>query len=158
MLCYFRTVQACMAFGKEIYAHLAPTPNDERFFGRQQVMNEQDEEIGVEERLLIGALDLPFEACAARIHAAGGLCVPAHINRGSSGVLGALGFLPQGVRYDALEISLSAPPPSVDVTGYRLLHSSDAHHLEQILEPEFTLEARERSVDAVFDAIAGLSI
>ena len=158
MLCYFRTVQACMAFGEEIYAHLAPTPNDERFFGRQQVMNEQDEEIGVEERLLIGALDLPFEACAARIHAAGGLCVPAHINRGSSGVLGALGFLPQGVRYDALEVSLSAPPPSVDVTGYRLLHSSDAHHLEQILEPEFTLEARERSVDAVFDAIAGLSI
>ncbi len=74
MLCYFRTVQACMAFGEEIYAHLAPTPNDERFFGRQQVMNEQDEEIGVEERLLIGALDLPFEACAARIHAAGGLC------------------------------------------------------------------------------------
>lgn len=73
-------------------------------------------------------------------------------------MLGALGFLPQGVRYDALEVSLSAPPPSVDVTGYRLLHSSDAHHLEQILEPEFTLEARERSVDAVFDAIAGLSI
>ena len=70
MLCYFRTVQACMAFGEAIYAHLAPTPNNERFFGRQQVMNERDEEIDVEERLLIGALDLPFEACAARIHAA----------------------------------------------------------------------------------------
>ena len=90
MLCYFRTVQACMAFGEAIYAHLAPTPNNERFFGRQQVMNERDEEIDVEERLLIGALDLPFEACAARIREAGGLCVPAHINRGSSGVLGAL--------------------------------------------------------------------
>ena len=69
MLCYFRTVQACMAFGEAIYAHLAPTPNNERFFGRQQVMNERDEEIDVEERLLIGALDLPFEACAARIAA-----------------------------------------------------------------------------------------
>ena len=98
MLCYFRTVQACMAFGEAIYAHLAPTPNNERFFGRQQVMNERDEEIDVEERLLIGALDLPFEACAARIREAGGLCVPAHINRGSSGVLGALGFLPQGAQ------------------------------------------------------------
>ena len=98
MLCYFRTVQACMAFGEAIYAHLAPTPNNERFFGRQQVMNERDEEIDVEERLLIGALDLPFEACAARIREAGGLCVPAHINRGSSGVLGALGFLPQGLQ------------------------------------------------------------
>ena len=71
MLCYFRTVQACMAFGEAIYAHLAPTPNNERFFGRQQVMNERDEEIDVEERLLIGALDLPFEACAARIREAG---------------------------------------------------------------------------------------
>ncbi len=72
-------------------------------------MNERDEEIDVEERLLIGALDLPFEACAARIREAGGLCVPAHINRGSSGVLGALGFLPQGVHYDALEVSPAAP-------------------------------------------------
>ena len=116
MLCYFRTVQACMAFGEAIYAHLAPTPNNERFFGRQQVMNERDEEIDVEERLLIGALDLPFEACAARIREAGGLCVPAHINRGSSGVLGALGFLPQGVHYDALEVSPAAPL-TADVTG-----------------------------------------
>ena len=116
MLCYFRTVQACMAFGEAIYAHLAPTPNNERFFGRQQVMNERDEEIDVEERLLIGALDLPFEACAARIREAGGLCVPAHINRGNSGVLGALGFLPQGVHYDALEVSPAAPL-TADVTG-----------------------------------------
>ena len=133
MLCYFRTVQACMAFGEAIYAHLAPTPNNERFFGRQQVMNDQDEEIDVEERLLIGALDLPFEVCA---------------------VLGALGFLPQGVHYDALEVSPAAPL-TADVTGYRLLRSSDAHSLEQMLEREFALEAETRSVDAVFDAIAG---
>ena len=66
MLCYFRTVQACMAFGEAIYAHLAPTPNNERFFGRQQVMNDQDEEIDVEERLLIGALDLPRGGRAVR--------------------------------------------------------------------------------------------
>ena len=134
MLCYFRTVQACMAFGEAIYAHLAPTPNNERFFGRQQVMNERDEEIDVEERLLIGALDLPFEACAARIREAGGL--------------------PQGVHYDALEVSPAAPL-TADVTGYRLLRSSDAHSLEQMLEREFALEAKTRSVDAVFDAIAG---
>ena len=80
--------------------------------------------------------------------------MPAHINRGSSGVLGALGFLPQGVHYDALEVSPAAPL-TADVTGYRLLRSSDAHSLEQMLEREFALEAKTRSVDAVFDAIAG---
>ena len=69
-------------------------------------------------------------------------------------LLGALGFLPQGVHYDALEVSPAAPL-TADVTGYRLLRSSDAHSLEQMLEREFALEAKTRSVDAVFDAIAG---
>lgn len=154
MLCYFRDVQTCLAFSDRIYAHLPPVPNRAEFFGVQQVMNAQDEEIAVEERLLISALDLCFEECASLIHQAGGLCVPAHINRGSNGVLNALGFLPQGARYDALEISRDVPPPAIDTSGYRIMHSSDAHYLENILEPEFAIEAEERSVEALFEAIA----
>ena len=157
MLCYFRTVEACMAFGEIVYSHLPPIPNREKFFGRQQVMNAQDEETAVEERLLISALDLGFEECAALIHEHGGLCVPAHINRGSNGVLNALGFLPSGAAYDALEVSDKVAMPPVDLSGYRLLRSSDAHYLENILEPEFALEVSARSVDAVFDAIAGIT-
>ena len=157
MLCYFRTVEECVAFGESIYAHLPQIPNNEKFFGRQQVMNAQDEETAVEERLLISALDLSFEECAAMIQKAGGLCVPAHINRGSNGALNALGFLPAGVHYDALEISRKVAMPPVDLKGYRLLESSDAHYLENILEPEFFLESYERSVNAVFDAIGGSS-
>ena len=155
MLCYFKTVEECTAFGEEIYRHLPPVPNNEKFFGRQQVMNAQDEEIAVEERLLISALDLSFEECAGRIREAGGLCVPAHINRGSNGVLNALGFLPENVHYDALEISKKVTMPPVRLDGYRLLESSDAHYLENILEPQFTLQAQERSIPAVFAAIAG---
>jgi len=155
MLCYFRSVEDCLAFSREIRRHLPPVPNNERFFGRQQIMNAQDEETGVEERLLISALDLGFEECERMIHGAGGLCVPAHINRGTNGVLNALGFLPPGARYDALEISKAAPWPQIDTSAYRVLHSSDAHYLENILEPEFTIEACERSVDAIFDAIRG---
>ena len=142
-----------MAFGERIYAHLPPIPNREKFFGRQQVMNAQDEETAVEERLLISALDLGFEECERLIHQAGGLCVPAHINRGSSGVLNALGFLPPGGRYDALEISRTAAMPPVDLSGYRQLESSDAHYLENILEPEFAIKTEERSIDAIFTAI-----
>ena len=156
MLCYFRTVEACVAFGEEIYKHLPPVPNNEKFFGRQQVMNAQDEEIAVEERLLISALDLSFEECAQAIHQAGGLCVPAHINRGSNGVLNALGFLPSGAQYDALEISRKVAMPPVELGGYRLLESSDAHYLENMLEPEFSIEAKEKTADAIFDAIQGI--
>ena len=155
MLCYFRTVEECVAFGEVVYAHLPPIPNREAFFGRQQVMNAQDEEISVEERLLISALDLSFEECERLIHEAGGLCVPAHINRGSNGVLNCLGFLPAQARYDALEISKAVAMPPVDLSGYRLLESSDAHYLENMLEPVFFMDVKERSVNALFDAIAG---
>jgi len=144
-----------VAFGEKIYAHLPPIPNREAFFGRQQVMNAQDEEIAVEDRLLISALDLGFEECEKLIHEAGGLCVPAHINRGSNGVLNALGFLPQGARYDALEVSKKVAMPPMDLAGYRLLESSDAHYLENILEPLFFIDVEERSTDALFDAIEG---
>ena len=155
LLCYFRDVETCMAFSREIYAHLPAIPNNPKFFGRQQVMNSQDEETAIEEKLLISALDLSFEACANLCAQWGGLCVPAHINKGSSGVLGALGFLPQGAKYDALEVSLKAPAPQMDVSPWRILHSSDAHYLEHILEREFAVEAKERSVDALFDALGG---
>ena len=156
MLCYFKTVEACVAFGEMIYAHLPPISNNEKFFGRQQVMNAQDEEIAVEERLLISALDLGFEECERLIHAAGGLCVPAHINRGSNGVLNALGFLPPGAKYDALEISRAVAMPPIDLSGYRLLESSDAHYLENMLEPVFFIETKGRTTSALFDAIEGI--
>ena len=155
MLAYFASVEEALAFSDAIYAHLPPIPNRAKFFGEQQLMNAQDEVIGTEDRLLISALDLSFEECAQLIHAHGGLCVPAHINRGSNGCLNALGFLPAGARYDALEVSKSAAPPAMDLSGYRILHSSDAHYLENILEPEFTVEAVEKGAAALFCAIAG---
>ena len=155
MLAYFPDVESCLTFSRYIYGHLPPIPNRPEFFGVQQVMNSQDEEIRQEEKLLISALDLSFEECEKQIHLHGGLCVPAHINRGSNGVLNALGFLPGGATYDALEVSDAVPMPPIDLSGKRLLKSSDAHYLENILEPTFTLEVREKTVQGIFDAIAG---
>ncbi len=155
MLAYFPDVDSALAFSREVHAHLPPIKNRPEFFGRQVIMNGQDEEIGEEETLLISALDWSFEECERQIHRFGGLCVPAHINRGSNGVLNALGFLPGGASYDALEVSDAVAMPPVDISGYRTLRSSDAHYLENILEPTFQLEVREKSVQGVFDAIAG---
>ena len=155
MLAYFPDVDSAVRFGRLVHEHLPPVSNRPEFFGRQVIMNEEDEEVGEEARLLISALDWSFEECERQIHMHGGLCVPAHINRGSNGVLNALGFLPGGARYDALEVSDAVTMPPIDISGYRTLRSSDAHYLENILEPTFTLEVREKSAQGVFDAIAG---
>lgn len=155
MLAYFPDVDSALAFSRTVHEHLPPIKNRPEFFGRQVIMNGQDEEVGEEDRLLISALDWSFEECEKQIHQYGGLCVPAHINRGSNGVLNALGFLPGGVQYDAVEVSDAVAMPPVDIGAYRTLRSSDAHYLENILEPTFQLEVREKSAQAIFDAIAG---
>ena len=155
MLAYFPDVDSAVRFGRLVHEHLPPITNRPEFFGRQVIMDAQDEEVGEESTLLISALDWSFEECERQIHLHGGLCVPAHINRGSNGVLNALGFLPGGARYDALEVSDAVAMPPIDITGQRTLRSSDAHYLENILEPTFCLEVREKSAQGVFDAIAG---
>ena len=151
MLCYFRTVQACMAFGKEIYAHLAPTPNDERFFGRQQVMNEQDEEIGVEERLLIGATDLSLAECTGEVRRRGGIAVPAHINRGSSGLLVNLGLMPEEPSFPLVETWAELPINEELLRGRGVLNASDAHQLGSIREAVFALDTERFSLGGLWD-------
>ena len=155
MLAYFPDVDSALTFSRLVHEHLPPINNRPEFFGRQVIMNGQDEEVGEEERLLISALDWPFEECERQIHLHGGLSVPAHINRGTNGVLNALGFLPGGASYDALEISDAVAMPPINISGYRTLRSSDAHYLENILEPTFQMEVREKTTQGVFDAIAG---
>ena len=155
MLAYFPDVDSAVRFGRLVHEHLPPVSNRPEFFGRQVIMDAQDEEVEEESTLLISALDWSFEECERQIHLHGGLCVPAHINRGSNGVLNALGFLPGDAKYDALEISDAVAMPPIDISGYRTLRSSDAHYLENILEPTFQLEVREKSAQGVFDAIAG---
>jgi hypothetical protein len=56
------------------------------------------------------------------------LAVPAHVTRRAYGLLGVLGFIPEGLPIDALEVD-QAPP---DLTRYPQVRSSDAHRLDQI--------------------------
>lgn len=133
LLGYFPSVEAAMEVSDAIYPHLL-LPNRPDIFGCQQVMNEQDEQIDEVDRLLIQALDLSIDELVDWIHQAGGAAVPAHINRGSNGLLNALGFLPEDGAYDALEVSRALPIDSRILEGRMILHSSDAHRLEDILE------------------------
>ena len=66
LLGYFETVEAALAFGEMLRGHLPNKKNKPQFFGRQLVMNSDDEIIGEEEALLIGATDLPLAEAAAQ--------------------------------------------------------------------------------------------
>lgn len=119
-----------------IYAHL-PGENDEATFGHQVVVNEQEEVVCFNEKLLIGATTLTLERIVDLIHSLDGLAVASHVDRQAFSVIGQLGFIPPDVPLDALEFSpritrekLRVQFPQVD--AYPLITSSDAHYLDDI--------------------------
>ena len=107
--------------------------NDEEAFGPQIVVDEQDEPLGLEERLLIGATRLSLGEVVEAIHEVGGLAVAAHVDRESFSVISQLGFLPPEVRFDALEVSWRCRDPEpYRGHGLPLVWFSDAHYLHEV--------------------------
>lgn len=156
MLAYFRTVDEALDFSDEIYAHLPTIKNKPDLFGRQLEMDEDDEVVREEERLLISALDISVDKLAEMVIGRGGLAVPAHINRGSNGILQALGFLPPGARFSALEVTVGLPLPHKGIPDELIqLHSSDAHYLENIFERQEFLDMPSPDADGFFAMIEG---
>ena len=150
VLSYFKTVEEAVDFSREIYEYLPPIRNRVSLFGQQARMNEDDEIVGEEDRLLISALNLSLDDLAERVFKRGGLFVPAHINRGANGILQALGFLPPDTPYSALEVTVGLPLPHKGIPELPQLHSSDAHYLENIFERTEFLELDECSPEGFF--------
>ena len=149
LLGYFETVEAALAFGEMLRGHLPNKKNKPQFFGRQLVMNSDDEIIGEEEALLIGATDLPLAEAAAQVTAFGGVPVPAHINRGANGLLINLGLMPPEPFYSTVEVWRLLPCDEGALRGRHVLHSSDAHYLGDIQEREHALRLREGTTSAL---------
>ena len=142
-------VEAALAFGEMLRGHLPHKKNKPQFFGRQLVMNSDDEIIGEEEALLIGATDLPLAEAAAQVTAFGGVPVPAHINRGANGLLINLGLMPPEPFYSTVEVWRLLPCDEGALRGRHVLHSSDAHYLGDIQEREHALRLREGTTSAL---------
>jgi PHP family Zn ribbon phosphoesterase len=119
-----------------VYRHL-PGKNDENVFGCQAIVNEHDEVEGLSERLLIGATTLPLQRIVSEIHGFGGLAIAAHIDRESFGILGQLGFIPDDLALDALEISrrtglAAARQRWPELGRIAFIESSDSHVITDI--------------------------
>ena len=153
LLGYFRTVEEAVACGEIFSAHLPPMKNKPSFFGHQYVMNTDDEVIEEETRMLIGATDLDLSECTAIIRNHGGVAIPAHINRGSNGLLVNLGLMPVEPVFPVVEVARSLPVDERVVKDRLQLYSSDAHQLGAIMEPEFDLITERFSLNGLFDTL-----
>jgi len=136
ILAFFDEDEDLFELADLIYENL-PGTNDERVFGEQIVVNEVDEVLGFNNRLLIGATVLPLQQIVERIHSLGGLAIASHVDRESFSIIGQLGFIPDGLELDGLEVSprLSLEKAQLEfgqALGFPVVTFSDAHTLEDI--------------------------
>jgi len=101
------------------------------------VVNEEDEVLGFNKRLLIGSTDLSVNRIVELIHQYRGIAIASHIDREGFGIIGQLGFIPPEVSFDGLEISSSIGIDDARNTfspymSFPWITSSDAHELQDI--------------------------
>ena len=136
-LVFFGSFDELDVFQKFLDEKLPDIKNDPDKFGDQVWVDENEMIAGEEPRLLISALDATVEEIEKKVHQLNGIFIPAHIDRPLYSIISQLGFIPDNLQADALEISdiskkdmltemYSIPGKTFFIT------SSDAHYPNQI--------------------------
>ena len=167
-VCLFRTLEDAMSFGALIEDRRIRIKNDATIFGRQLIVDENDEPCGEEPDLLINAVNLSLDEAYEEVTARGGVCYPAHIDRSSNGIISMLGDFPPEPGFSAFELndiaSLDDSLAKFPILKERnLVHvaSSDAHYLTDISETGFPIEiadepySSQRVRDGLIDYLRG---
>ena len=116
ILALFDDDEGLMTLQRIVYDSL-PGENDEKVFGEQLILNEEDEALGRNNRLLIGATELPIERAVGFSNSLGGLVIASHVDRESFSIISQIGFIPRGLEIHAVEVS--SPPVRDSVSPSR---------------------------------------
>ena len=163
MVCLFKTLDDASAFDEALDGFRIPIPNRPEIFGRQLIMDEDDNVIGEVDNVLSFATSLSFDEAPALVESFGGICYPAHIDRPSNSVIAVLGAFPPDSKFTCTELHLKEKVTDYAVMAQlsedRLIFSSDAHQLLDIKEAEDYFELPnddENAVENLFKALKGI--
>lgn len=146
VLTLFPDIESAEKVAQVVFESLPTIDNKPEIFGRQLYLNEKDEIVGEEQKLLISPTSLSIEKVFELVKEAGGLAVPAHIDRHSYSVLTNLGFIPEELEATWVEMSNTVADPRdflesrKDLEGFCIMQNSDAHYLKDIASKENLLE------------------
>lgn len=137
LLCYFKTVDTALEYGRQLYETLPAVPCDPAIWGEQWVADEEDRLLRKVDKLLTTASAWTLERAAERCRKLGGEPVPAHADADSYSVFSVLGLLPKEPGFRAVE--LRRPERAAEYAqrgllppGLEVLASTDAHFLAAV--------------------------
>lgn len=125
-----------MRFDAEIAKRRTLIRNRPDIFGRQLILDGEDNVIGEEEFLLSNATTVSIEDVGSLAREYGGVCFPAHIDREANGIIAVLGTLPEHLGFRCVEINKKENIPEYKARyipdGTMVLVGSDSHTLTDI--------------------------
>ena len=134
LLCYFPTVEAALRMGQLIYDALPAFPYDPQVWGKQIVVDADDNELYCIEKLLTGAATINIYEAKRFCEELGGIAIPAHADKDSYSLLSVMGFCPDDLDFAAIELALPESYDRLIMRGLlpserEILTSSDAHSM-----------------------------
>lgn len=157
IVCLFPDIDAARRMEEQVRAHLPKVKNRPDIFGRQVIMDKDDNIVGDEENLLVTATSLPVDKVAALADKFGGVAIPAHIDKSSYSILSNLGFIDDSFGFKTVEIKdLDKADKLREEKGldrFNIIHSSDAHYLWDISEREYYIEADSLDAEAIINIL-----
>lgn len=133
LIALFDNFDSMGRFQQVVYENLMSFGIDQRTIDDQVIVNERDEVEGFNDHLLFGATALSFQQLVDEVHRLNGLAIASHVDRESYSIIAQLGFIPDDLPLDALEISPKMSKDEArllfpDVNRFPLIKSSDAHY------------------------------
>lgn len=158
VVCLFPTLEKALDFGNYVKAHQLQIKNRSDIYGRQVVMDKDDNEISEVDSLLILATDISVMNVKELVESFSGVCYPAHINRDSMSILSALGDIPPECGFKTVELSSSGDIDTLKamhpiLNDMLIVRNSDAHYLENMKDAQNFFELGVLSVDAVLNKL-----
>lgn len=161
VIALFDSVSNALSFQEVIYKNLPEDSNDEKRFGYQVVVNEKDEVLRFNKKLLFTATRLNMKDLVNIIHTFGGLAIASHIDKEVYSIISQLGFIPSDINFDALEISSNTKRNKAEelfkeYKSMAWITSSDAHHLKDIGKSPTIFNLEDLSFNEIKNALKGL--
>lgn len=158
-LCLMPTLESALELDGIVYSHLPAIVDKKGIFGRQLIVDKDENIIGDVAHLLWNATSIGIDELHDTVRSLGGMLIPAHIDRKSASIISQLGFIPPDSEFTCAEVKDLSKLAEIVKTKKMLekmniITNSDAHSLGEINEAVNFINVKSRRIEDIFHAIS----
>lgn len=160
-LCFMPDENTLLEFQNFLDSKYIFFQNDPDKFGYQLVVDEDENIVDQIDTLLINAIDCGIEDLQKKVYELNGIFIPAHVDKPRFSLSSQLVFIPENLKFDALELSKYAEKNNFlqNFSWFslnRFITSSDAHYIPDIGTVYTELEMETPSFENIRSALKNI--